>query len=194
MRGLRCMFLLCFKKVAEQRAVVHHRLPQIFGAGPALCVLLRDLARGAVVHDHIRVIDRDVCHPLLEVAHRAHGKRRWASLFDSALELAENGFAISPRLNAQIAANATSLARDAAAAGYFLEPDGNAKAAGTLLENPAYAETLKRLRREAPYLAWADIVFASALTGQRVERILREALRVAEERYRRVPTGEIGTR
>jgi GTP-binding protein len=50
---------------------------------------------------------------------------------------------------------------------------------------------LKRLRREAPYLAWADIVFASALSGQRVERILREALRVAEERYRRVPTGEL---
>jgi GTP-binding protein len=52
-------------------------------------------------------------------------------------------------------------------------------------------EWLKRLRRDAPYLAWADIVFASALTGQRVERILREALRVAEERYRRVPTGEL---
>jgi GTPase len=50
---------------------------------------------------------------------------------------------------------------------------------------------LKRLRRDAPYLAWADIVFASALTGQRVERILREAYRVAEERYRRVPTGEL---
>ncbi|HEX2194884.1 MAG TPA: ribosome biogenesis GTPase Der [Candidatus Limnocylindria bacterium] len=50
---------------------------------------------------------------------------------------------------------------------------------------------LRALRREAPYLAWADIVFASALTGQRVERILREARRVAEERYRRVPTAEV---
>jgi GTP-binding protein len=50
---------------------------------------------------------------------------------------------------------------------------------------------LKTLRREAPYLAWADIVFASALTGQRVDRILREALRVADERLRRVPTGEL---
>jgi GTP-binding protein len=50
---------------------------------------------------------------------------------------------------------------------------------------------LKALRREAPYLAWADIVFASALTGQRVERILREARRVAEERYRRIPTAEL---
>jgi len=52
-------------------------------------------------------------------------------------------------------------------------------------------EWLKALRREAPYLAWADVVFASALTGQRVERILSEALRVADERLRRVPTGEL---
>jgi GTP-binding protein len=50
---------------------------------------------------------------------------------------------------------------------------------------------LKALRQEAPYLAWADIVFASALSGQRVERILREARRVAEERYRRVPTADL---
>jgi GTP-binding protein len=47
-------------------------------------------------------------------------------------------------------------------------------------------EWLKTLRREAPYLAWADIVFASAQTGQRVERILHEARRVAEERFRRI--------
>jgi GTP-binding protein len=52
-------------------------------------------------------------------------------------------------------------------------------------------EWLKTLRREAPYLSWADVVFASALTGQRMERILREALRVADERLRRVPTGEL---
>ena len=52
-------------------------------------------------------------------------------------------------------------------------------------------EWLKRLRRDAPYLAWADIVFASAQTGQRVDRILQEARRVAEERYRRVSTAEL---
>ena len=50
---------------------------------------------------------------------------------------------------------------------------------------------LKALRREAPYLEWADIVFASARTGQRVSRILGAALRVADERLRRVPTGEL---
>ena len=52
-------------------------------------------------------------------------------------------------------------------------------------------EWLHTLRRDAPYLEWADIVFASALTGQRVDRILRQARRVAEERYRRVPTAEV---
>jgi GTP-binding protein len=50
---------------------------------------------------------------------------------------------------------------------------------------------LRALRREAPYLAWADIVFASAQTGARIDRVLGEARRVAEERYRRVSTGEL---
>jgi GTP-binding protein len=50
---------------------------------------------------------------------------------------------------------------------------------------------LRKLRRDAPYLEWAEIMFASALTGHRVERILRQARRVAEERYRRVPTADV---
>ncbi len=50
---------------------------------------------------------------------------------------------------------------------------------------------LRKLRRDAPYLEWAEIMFASALTGHRVDRILRQARRVAEERYRRVPTADV---
>ena len=50
---------------------------------------------------------------------------------------------------------------------------------------------LRALRRDAPYLGWADIVFASAQTGSRIDRVLGEARRVAEERYKRVPTGEL---
>jgi len=52
-------------------------------------------------------------------------------------------------------------------------------------------ERLHALRREAPYLSWADIVFASAKTGARLDRVLTEARRVAEERYRRIPTAEV---
>jgi GTP-binding protein len=52
-------------------------------------------------------------------------------------------------------------------------------------------DLLHMLRRDAPYLSWADIVFASAKTGARIDRVLGEARRVAEERYRRIPTGEL---
>ncbi|MDX1562677.1 MAG: gamma-glutamyltransferase, partial [Gammaproteobacteria bacterium] len=35
---------------------------------------------------------------MLEMAHRDHGRLPWADLFEPAIELAENGFEISPRL------------------------------------------------------------------------------------------------
>ena len=37
---------------------------------------------------------------LLELAHRHHGRLAWQALFAPAIRLAENGFEISPRLNA----------------------------------------------------------------------------------------------
>ena len=48
---------------------------------------------------------------LLQLAHRRHGKLPWASLFAPAIALAENGFAVSPRLHALIASER-----------YFLQP------------------------------------------------------------------------
>src|SRR6476646_927713 len=52
-------------------------------------------------------------------------------------------------------------------------------------------DRLHALLREAPYLSWADIVFASAKTGARIDRVLGEARRVAEERYRRIATADV---
>ena len=82
---------------------------------------------------------------LLEVAHKQHGKLPWTRLFEPALRLADNGFAMSPRLNMALASE-KYLQADPAAAAYFYQPDGTPKPVGTILRNPAYAETLRAMQ------------------------------------------------
>ena len=79
---------------------------------------------------------------MLQDVHDAHGKTAWRELFSPAVFLADNGFDISPRLAIAIADAAPELKVDPQAAAYFLEADGNPKAEGTRLTNPAYAKTL----------------------------------------------------
>jgi len=81
---------------------------------------------------------------LLERVHTEHGHLPWAALFAPAIALAEQGFEISPRLAGLIAED-RHLATYPEARAYFYEADGSPKPAGTLLRNPAYAETLRRL-------------------------------------------------
>lgn len=81
---------------------------------------------------------------LLEEAHRRWGKLPWPQVLAPAIKLAEDGFAISPRLNGLLSGE-KNLAKDARAAAYFYEADGRAKAVGTILRNPAFAATLRTL-------------------------------------------------
>jgi gamma-glutamyltranspeptidase/glutathione hydrolase len=81
---------------------------------------------------------------MLELAHRQHGKLPWARLFEPAIELADRGFAISPRLHALLAAE-KHLAKNDAARAYFYGPDGAPKAIGTRLTNPELAATLRAI-------------------------------------------------
>ena len=74
----------------------------------------------------------------LELAHRKQGRLPWAQLFEPAIRLAEQGFAISPRLHPLIASD-PFISRSPDMAGYFLNADGSPKAAGTLLKNPPLA-------------------------------------------------------
>jgi len=82
---------------------------------------------------------------LLEVAHRKHGKLPWATLFAPAIALAENGFAVSPRLYTTIAEEKHLQGR---AKAYFLDANEKPLPIGTILKNPAYAATLRRLANE----------------------------------------------
>lgn len=84
---------------------------------------------------------------LLEEAHRRWGRSGWSDLFDPAIRLAEEGFAVSPRLAGLVAEDPEGLSRFPATAAYFL-PEGQPLKAGALLKNPDYAETLRRLAAE----------------------------------------------
>ena len=84
---------------------------------------------------------------LMEAAHRRWGRANWGGLFDEAIALAEDGFAVSPRLAGAVADGAERLSTQPATAAYFL-PGGTPLAEGSTLTNPAYAETLRALAAE----------------------------------------------
>jgi gamma-glutamyltranspeptidase/glutathione hydrolase len=81
---------------------------------------------------------------LMEEAHRRWGRAPWPSLFEAAIEHAETGFSVSPRLAALVEGDAERLSRFTATAEYFL-PGGTPVAAGDTLVNPDYADTLRHL-------------------------------------------------
>lgn len=100
---------------------------------------------------------------LLHEAHKMHGRLDWASLFEPAIALAENGFEVSPRLNALITRSAESLYTFETARNYFLSEEGVPLFAGTRLINQAYADTLRRIANQGPQAFYtgeiaADIV------------------------------------
>jgi len=81
---------------------------------------------------------------MLELAHRQHGRLPWSQLFAPAIEQAERGFAVSPRLHTLLSSE-KFLIKDPAAAAHFYAADGRPKAVGTVLRNPDLAATLRAI-------------------------------------------------
>ena len=79
---------------------------------------------------------------MLEQAHRAHGRLPWAQLIQPAIQLAEQGFQVSPRL-ATMLANEKHLIKDPVAANYFYDAAGKPWPVGHVLKNPELAEVLR---------------------------------------------------
>ena len=90
---------------------------------------------------------------LIELAHRLHGKLPWTGLADPAIQLADDGFAVSPRLAGAIADSADQLKAFPMARNYFLNGDGTPLAAGTKLRNLEFAKTMRLIAQEgsAPF-------------------------------------------
>ncbi|MEM1315295.1 MAG: gamma-glutamyltransferase, partial [Pseudomonadota bacterium] len=108
---------------------------------------------------------------LLESLHEMHGRLDWAELLAPTIAAAEEGFEVSPRMAASIAAaEDRGLGRFEAARAYFFEPDGAPRAAGTRLRNPALAETLRVMAAEG----------AAPFYGGDIADRLREAVQTPE--------------
>ena len=58
-------------------------------------------------------------------------------------------------------------------------------------DDKTFEQHVARLRAQVPFLHFAPVVAISALTGLRAGRVLDEALQVADERRRRVPTARL---
>ncbi|MEM7442264.1 MAG: gamma-glutamyltransferase [Pseudomonadota bacterium] len=82
---------------------------------------------------------------LMEEAHDRYGTSPWSSLLQPAIDLAENGFEVSPRLASFLDGDtATRLQTYETARDYFF-PDGTALAAGDTLQNQPFADTLQAI-------------------------------------------------
>jgi len=99
---------------------------------------------------------------MLETAHREKGAIDWAKLFQPAIELAETGFAVSPRLNALIKKDKYLKFFEKTEA-YFHTKKGTAHKVGHILKNPLFAKTLKIIAEKG-----ADAFY----TGELAQRIV----------------------
>ncbi len=86
---------------------------------------------------------------LMHAAHERWGTLEWSELLAPAIDLADAGFPVSPRLAALVEGDQERLGRFEVTANYFL-PGGAPLEAGQTLVNPEYAETLRSLAAGGP--------------------------------------------
>ncbi len=82
---------------------------------------------------------------LFEHLHQQYGKLAWTSLFTPAIDLAQQGFRVSPRLAQLIAGDEQRLGHFPATRNYFFDAKGQPLQAGHLLKNADYANSLKMI-------------------------------------------------
>jgi len=83
-------------------------------------------------------------------AHRQHGRLPWADLFQPAIDLAREGFAVTPRLASSLAGFPARGGRDPDGRAAWYRADGAGLQQGEVVRLPALAETLSMIAREGP--------------------------------------------
>jgi gamma-glutamyltranspeptidase/glutathione hydrolase len=125
---------------------------------------------------------------MLKMAHDERGRLPWAQLFEPAIRLAENGFAVTPRLHAAIAqaGERQRLRGDFAARAYFFDTAGAPWPVGHMLRNPEYARTLRAIAGQGPRALSegpiAEGIVAAAQRGPRAGALTLVDLQIYEPR------------
>lgn len=102
---------------------------------------------------------------LMEAAHKKWGQNSWNSLFSEAIDLADNGFAVSPRLAALVARDAERLGRFSDTADYFF-PNEQPLVEGHLLTNPAYADLMRRMAKDG-----AEVIYSGDIARAIIDTV-----------------------
>jgi gamma-glutamyltranspeptidase/glutathione hydrolase len=106
---------------------------------------------------------------MLYLAHQQHGRLPWKALFAPAIRLANEGFAISPRMATLLAAE-KALKTDPVALAYFYDAQGQPWPAGHLLRNPELAAMLQAIAESGP-----DALMTGPLAQALVSRVQSHA-------------------
>jgi len=85
---------------------------------------------------------------MLGALHRSQGVLPWSVLFQPAIDAAEEGFEVTPRLHALLERDPVFRLMPAARALYY--PSGRARAVGERLRNPELAQVLRHVAKEGP--------------------------------------------
>ena len=83
-------------------------------------------------------------------AHGRHGKLPWAVLFEPAIKLARDGFAINVRLAQSLAQSSDRAAASAGGRALFYDGQNRPLPAGTLVRNPDLARTFEAIAKRGP--------------------------------------------
>jgi gamma-glutamyltranspeptidase/glutathione hydrolase len=102
---------------------------------------------------------------MLELAHRRHGRLEWRELFAPAIRLAEEGFAMSPRLHALLARDRFLRASPGARDLYY-GADGRPRPVDARVVNRAYAQTLRQIAARG-----ADAFYAGPIAREIVRAV-----------------------
>jgi gamma-glutamyltranspeptidase / glutathione hydrolase len=102
---------------------------------------------------------------LLELAHKEHGKRPWRELFEPAIALARDGFAVSSRLAFWLGVIKSFASEPGARAVYF-DADGAPKKQGERVVNSALADTLQLIADNG-----SKALYDGALAQEMVARV-----------------------